>query len=161
MDPVRALEGVAVAVVVCGLALSGPAVGLLAPTADTPATVGDGNATVADVTIRGDVVVDRGRFGSGVNYLRLPDARVDVAELRGEPRLIYEVRVPGLDVEATTIEQLGPGRAGASRLRPDDRALAPGTASERSYAATVTVRVQSFELDRTVYRANRTVEVVG
>lgn len=148
-----------VAVIVVVLVLSGPLVGLVDLTpAEQPAEVGDGNATVTVVSDpAADLRFDRGRFGTNVSYLRIPPAVVDVKAVSDRPRLVYVVRVPALDYRGSDAELLTDG--GRTRVRISHRAFERGQVTNDSYRATVTIRVQSFAVDRTVYERNVTVPV--
>ncbi|MFB6075383.1 MAG: hypothetical protein ABEJ89_10255 [Haloarculaceae archaeon] len=160
MDRPRALQSTAVLLVIVTLVASGPGFGLLAPTASTPEHVGHGNATVTAVHVA-DPVVDRGRFGTGVAYARLPDARVSVRNVTGQPRLLYRVRIPELGVDARTHRQLAAGDRGTYRLALTDRALPDGLPANETVSATLTVTVQSFDAVWVAARRNVTVEVAG
>ena len=118
-------------------------------------TFGDGDATVdtVDVAVSSLVVTD-GRFGSDFSYLRIPTATVSVSSVSDRPRLVYLVSVPALDVDRVTTQVLT--EPGTYRLVPKDQALAP-TAPDGTHEATLSVRVQSFTTDRTLYRENVTV----
>lgn len=111
---------------------------------------GDGDATVAGVSVDGaGLALTPGRFGADVTYLRVPPATVTVDGVTDRPRLLYVVSVPALEVRL--VETRVVTRPGTYRLRPDDRALAPGSA-DGTYTATLSVRVQSFTTDRTLTR---------
>jgi hypothetical protein len=137
------------------LFLTGPLVGLDVTTESTP-QVGDGDATV-DVAFDGEFTLTAGRFGSNASYLRIPDAVVSVDSLEGQPRVLYQVRVPGLGYGETTTRVMTDTRT--VRLSQRVQGLAPGARFGGPYTAQVVVRVQSFEGSRTVLRTNRTVEV--
>ncbi|WP_136716791.1 hypothetical protein [Halorientalis salina] len=144
------------------LLISGPAVGLvdLTPEQRDPDSLGDGSANVSMASDpASDLRIDRGRFGTGVYYLRMPPAVVDVAAIDGRPRLTYRVTVPGLDYTDSTSEMLSPDDTGRMRVALSDRAFAPETLTNDSYRAEIVVRVQSFETDTVVYRRNATVSV--
>lgn len=158
-DPVGLSQRLLVATVIVVLVFSGPLVpGLSFADAGPPSTIGDGNATVSAVTVDADAVaITPGRFGSGVDYLRAPDARVDVESVSGAPRIVYVLEVPDLDAEITATRLLdGPG---AAVVRPSERAFSPGTEFEDEYRGELTVRVQSLSTDRSVYSESVTVEV--
>lgn len=148
----------AVGVVALVLLASGPLAGGLVRPSGTPTTVDDGNATVAGVSVPTEALeISPGRFGTDVTYLRIPDAQVRLASVTDHPRLVYRIEVPALDAELTTTRIVAD--CGSYRLSIRDHGMDPATVSNDSYDATVTVRVQSFALDRTVYRENVTVEV--
>ncbi|NLV08525.1 hypothetical protein ACAH01_03520 [Halomicrobium sp. HM KBTZ05] len=159
MVSVARLERLAVAVVAVTLLLTGP-FGVVDATARNPTTVGDGraNATVERLDTSG-LLVEGGRFGTGVDYLRIPDATVAVSDIEGRPRLVYRVSVPELGVDRTTTKLLSGGQSGTVRLGMRDRGLDPDSVTEQRYRATITVRVQSFEYDQTVFETDETVEV--
>jgi len=139
------------------LVVTGPIVGVDA--SREPVTeFGDGSATVADVGTDADAFrISEGRFGTGVDYLRMPTATVTVGSVIDRPRLVYAVAIPALEIDRfETTVVTGSGRY---RLAPDDYGMAAGTADSQSYTGTLTVRVQSFTTDQTVYRENVTVEV--
>ena len=159
MESVGRLELGVVAVLAVTLVLTGP-FGVVDATTRNPTTVGDGqaNATVERLDTD-EMVIDSGRFGTGVAYLRIPDAEVRVTDTVGRPRLVYRIALPALDVDSVTTQLLQDGQSGRLRLGMRDRGLDPAAVTEDRYRATVTVRVQSFEGDRTVFERNETVEV--
>jgi hypothetical protein len=158
MDAVRVAEWAVVALVVV-VAVGGPAAGF-DPVEERPETVGTGTA---DLDVRGLAVeelrVESGRFGTGVAYLRLPPASVGVADINASLRVVYRVQVPTLGVDVITTRLLAPGDEGVVTLAPRDRGL--DTVPADPVAARMTVRVQSFVTDRTVFERNETVEVAG
>ncbi|WP_276273843.1 hypothetical protein [Haloarcula litorea] len=152
------LAGVAVFVVVVAIA-TGPLVGVDA-TRKPVTQFGEGTATVEGVTTDTTAFrVTDGRFGTGVAYVRVPTATVRVSAVEDRPRLLYLVSVPALGVELTASTVVT--TPGSYRLAPDDRGLARDAPDASSYSGRLTVRVQSFEADRTVYDRNLTVEVAA
>ncbi|QIO21631.1 hypothetical protein [Haloarcula sp. JP-L23] len=150
------VAGVALFVVVVSLS-TGPLAGSDV-TAERVSDFGEGTATVSSVRAETAAIrVTDGRFGTAVEYLRPPTATVHVASVTGRPRLVYLVSVPDIDVDL--VETAVVRRSGTYRLVPEDKGLARGTAEAETYDGTLTVRVQSFTADRTVYRENVTVEV--
>lgn len=158
MDRSDWASGVAVAVVLCVLLASGPlASGLVRPSG-TPTTVDDGNATVASVDVpTTEFEITPGRFGTNVTYLRIPDAEARLASVTDHPRLVYRIEIPALDAELTATKIVAD--RGTHRLHLRDYGMDPATVTNERYDATVSVRVQSFAVDRTVYRENVSVEV--
>lgn len=148
----------AVAFIAATLLVSGPLVSAVSLGQAPGPGLDDGNATVNDVALADDLTVSAGRFGTGVAYLRIPAAVVRLESVTDTPRLVYRVSVPGLGIEDAETRQLNQA---ASRVTVEfpDRALRYETIRERQYRATVSVHVQSFEVYRTVYRRNVTVDV--
>lgn len=157
----RISTALTVAVVLAGTLLSGPVLGVF--TLDGPVgtdQLGDGTATVSSVSVDADrLVISDGRFGTGMAYLRVPDAVVDVERATGNSRLIYRLEVPALEIDTDSTAALASGRSGTHRLRIDDPAFEHEDVTAERYTATVAVRVQSFAVDETLYRENVTVEV--
>ncbi|MUV90334.1 hypothetical protein GJ629_10850 [Halapricum sp. CBA1109] len=145
-----------VAVVLTGTLLTGPLLGVV-PLGDPPAEsdIGDGTATVESASLSGSVTLSDGRFGTGVRYVRMPAATVDVASTTGRSRLVYRLVVPELDVEESVTKSLD--SPGQYRLSMRDVAVSPD-ASNESFEGRVTVTVQSFAGEQTVYDRNVTVE---
>lgn len=158
MDRTRAPESIAVAVIAGVLILTGPAVGVVSVGGE-PAALGDGTATVSEVTFDGDPSIDRGRFGTGVVYVRPPAASVVVTDAVDAPQLVYRVAIPGLSYERTATRLLGDARSGRYRLAVPDRALPAERLRNDSYDVALSVSVQSFATDETVHRRNATVGV--
>ena len=160
MASLRTVEWGVVGVVLLTAIASSGAFGVGDGSARNPAVLGDGNASVTVDSLPAERLhVDEGRFGTNVAYFRVPDAVVRVGDVTGTPRLVYRIRVPALGVDEATTHLLATDRRGTVRLHGVDRAFDPATITEKRYEATVTVRVQSFERDRTVLSANETVEV--
>ena len=138
------------------LVLSSPVLGAVDLTPETRDSLGDGTANATLVSEPNDgLYIDRGRFGTDVFYLRIPDAVVDADSVSGRPRVVYEVSVPGLDFERTATARIeNPGQV---RVPMDARAFTYPQVQNESYRATATVRIQSFETDRVV--ATRTVTI--
>jgi len=144
------------------LLVSGPVVGLvdLTPEQRSPDSLGGGTANVSMVSDpAADLRLDRGRFGTGVYYLRVPPAVVDITAIDGRPQLTYKVSVPGLDYTDSTSQVLDDTATGRTTVHLSDRAFEPGALGTQSYRVEVIVRVQSFEMDDVVYRRNATVTV--
>lgn len=148
----------ALVLVVAVLLASGPVAGGLVQPSGLPTTVDDGDATVANVDVASDDIhVSDGRFGTAVSYVRVPDAHVELASVVDHPRIVYRVEVPTLDADLTATRIVGD--RGDHVLHVRDYGLDPTQVTESKYDATLTVRVQSFAVDRTVYERNVTVEV--
>jgi hypothetical protein len=146
-----------VAIVLAGGLLSGPLFGVGPPDSTE---LGEGTASVASVSIPvEEVVVNEGRFGTGTWYLRVPDATVAVDGVEGDPRLVARIEVPGLNVDSTDTKQLTAGATGRHRLALGSIPLGPNRPGGGPYRGRLTVRVQSFSVDQTVYNQSVAVEV--
>lgn len=148
------------ALVAAGAGVSSDGVTGVTSAGPTTAVVGDGTAEVSVVSLPADRLrIDDGRFGTGVQYLRIPDVRVRVDDVDGDPRIVYRVEVPALDVDEAATNSLT-GRTGQTvTVRGVDQAFDPEEIPADRYDARVTVRVQSFDVDETVASTNVTVAV--
>ncbi|WP_158853464.1 hypothetical protein [Halorhabdus sp. CUG00001] len=147
------------ATVVVTLVFAGPVVPNFSFTGErNPTLVGDGNATVSGLTVEADDFrFADGRFGTAVTYLRAPEASLYVDQVTGQPRIVYRLRVPKLDVDRAGTQMLS--RSGGVRIRMDDRAFPPEVLTQPRYDGLVTVRVQSHTVDRTVFNESIELEV--
>ena len=156
MDVARVGTVLSVTVVLVTLVVTGPLVGVDAGTPE--ASLGDGTATVEDVRLASPLTMTPGRFGTGVVYLRIPNAAVELSSVQGRSRLVYRVAVPALDFNRVGTRTISSG-ATRTTVGMSDRAFVPETLANDSYRANVSVRLQSFAVDRTVFERNATVEV--
>lgn len=158
LGPVALSQLLLLATVVVALVLSSPIFGLSITQSGPPSTVGDGNATVSSVDVDADSVhISPGRFGTDVSYVRLPDASVAVGDVEGSPRIVYRVEIPALDIDHSAENVLS--GSGPKTVRLTDVAVRPDRLSADSYDGRLSVRIQSYEVDRVVYNESLTVEV--
>lgn len=149
-----------VGVIVATLLASGAVFGASDADPGTQGEIGDGDASAAVESLPTEQLkIDRGRFGTGVLYLRVPDARVSVTDVRETPRLVYRVEIPDLNVDETATRTLRAGQTRTVTLSGTDVAFEPGSVDSGSYDATVSIRVQSFQVDRTILSSNESVQV--
>jgi hypothetical protein len=159
MDADESIVTGSVVAVLLVLLVTGPAVGLVDVTPRSDARmVGDGTARVSAVDLNVESFrFEPGRFGTGADYLRIPDPTVRLASVTGQPRIVYRVSMPAADVEKIQTRLLSPGDERA-RVSMADRAFLQcqchrGVRDE-PYLVLVEIRIQSFEVDEVVY--NRT-----
>jgi len=157
MDASRTVTLLSVAVVLGTLVVTGPLVGET-DAGRAPSELGEGTATVERVQLTDSPSFSPGRFGTGVVYLRVPDVAVEFASTTGRSRLVYRVAVPALDFDRVGTAAVDPGTT-HRRVGMSDRAFDPDSLDRDRYRVNVTVRVQSFSVDRTVFQRNLTVEV--
>lgn len=155
MDAARAGTVLSVTLILATLVATGPLVGVAA-IGPGESGLGEGTATVEDVRLVTSLSMTPGRFGTGVVYLRIPDARVALSEVRGRSRFVYRVAVPALGFDRVGTRTIAAGQTRAT-VGMSDRAFVPAAVNASSYRARVTVRVQSFAIDRTVFDRNVTV----
>lgn len=135
---------------------------LFGVTQPAPVPLGDGTASIEVVSPdENSLRIDRGRFGSGAVYLRLPDLVVEASDVTGRPRVVYTIAVPRLDLDRQRTQLLR--ETGRVRVHMSDRAYPPRWSKfgelpqAGTYTGHLSVRVQSFSTNRVVL--NRTVTV--
>jgi hypothetical protein len=155
----RVAAAATVAFVLAGAVLTGPLLGVFEPPPQTD-EIGDGTAQVGSVSAPTyDVVVTYGRFGTDTWYLRAPDATVRVDGTDGRSRLVARLRVPALSVDEVARQSIPPGGTGRYTLSTGSIALGPDRPTGGPFRGRLTVSVQSFRGDRTVFNETVTVEV--
>lgn len=161
MQMTRAAVVTTAAVVVLVTAASGtpllsvPAGGL---GADSP---GEGTATVTVVSAPDRVTIEPGRQGGGVYYLRIPDARIEVDNLQGNPLLSYSVDIPALGYKRSAVHLLGNAGEGQLAVSIADDTLEGEEVDRDTYRAEVELILRGDRGERTLYAGNATVEVAG
>lgn len=156
MDATRSGTVLTVVFVLGTLVATGPLVGLV-DVGPAETGLGEGTATVENVHLPTSLSMTPGRFGTGVVYLRIPPAVVDLSSVDGRSRLVYRVAVPSLGFERIGTRTLDPGTT-RTTVGMSDRAFAPARLAVSAYRVRISVRVQSFAIDRLVFDRNHTVE---
>lgn len=120
---------------------------------------GTGNATVTVVTPPGQPTLEPGRQeGSDVYYLRVPDAGVEVSDLRGNPILTYSIEIEAFGYTHSSVHFLGEVGEGSQSISLSRSALEASRVENDSYRAQVELAVRRDGTERTVYTATTTVE---
>ena len=160
---VQPAVAVTVGVVLATTLVSGPLVGFVDLTADqsfSSAGLGEGRATVTDVTFPDRVVIEKGDYGSGSYYLRVGTASATVRDVVGRPILSYELSIPALGNTKSTIQVLSSSDDGEIELGFDEKPFGKDEITADSYAGTLSVAIRYGGEERTVARENVTIEVV-
>jgi hypothetical protein len=159
MDATRTVELIAICLIVGTTVLTGLSTGTNGPGQYEATELGDGDATVSQITLPLDEFkLDKGRFGTTVYYLRMPDARIRVQNVTDSPRLVYRIQTPELGIDKAKTRILPDRTHGLVTVTGEDTAIPAGQLPNGSVSTQVTVRVQSFETDRTVYNKSIAVE---
>lgn len=157
---VRGLSHFAVLVLVVAFAF-GPAIpglALSSPDAYEPAS---GSVSVTVSEIPDDLTLERNEFGSGTYQLESSSVETNVSDVSGNPLVVYDVLIPGLDYNKETYRILSADVDGKLTIRASSDTVQPDKVTEGSYPATLTVLVRSDAGSRVVATKNVTVEVVG
>ena len=162
MDTVRGLAWFAVGAIALAVVASGPlvsAVDLTERPDEASVAPGEGSVTVATVDV--DAASTRfyeGRYGSETIYLDVPDARVGLEEVRGDPIVNYRVRVPALGASRT--QMYVPDEGDDELILGFDRpAYDPDRITADAYDVEVAVVVRDDDGARTAYRTTVSAEV--
>ena len=152
-----------VAVVVATTLVSGPLVGFVDLTADqsfSGAGLGEGRATVTDVTFPDRVVIEKGDFGSGSYYLRVGTATAEVSEVVGRPILSYQLSIPALGNTKSTIQVLSASSEGEIELAIEESPYGKDQITADSYEGTLSVAVRYGGQEHAIASENVTIEVI-
>lgn len=158
MERSPAPESIAVVVIASILLLTGPVIGVVSVGGESP-SLGDGSATVATASLDGDATIDRGRFGTGVFYVRPPAADLVVTDVADAPRLVYRLGIRRLSYETTATRPLASSGSGRYRLAPPDDGISSDRIDSNVYVARIAVAVQSLSDHEVVFRQRVIVRV--
>lgn len=162
MDRSQVVVYGAVAVILGATVASGPAVGLVDLTTRRfdGATLGQGNLTVDRVDAPATARLDRG-LRSRSYYLKVPDARIRVAAVTGQPLVSYRIAVPAMGYSRATTHFLGPGDEGWVTLSLRQDTFPPERVDRSSYDAVLSVVVRANDTEDVLYNESITVEVAS
>jgi len=165
MEPHRIAVYATVAVVVAVAVASGPLVGAVDLTrertgsGDAGAGVpGEGSVDVAVESLPDTATLDRGAYGAGAYTLRVPDARVRLANVTGQPMVVYKIELRALGYSRGTVHFVTADNAGQFTLGLDRDSLAPDDIDRERYEGRLTVLVRA-DGERIVERRTVTVHV--
>lgn len=161
MDAPRAVVYATVALILGVTLASGPLVGAVDFTTEREESFapGTGHADVTVTSVPDRASLEKGQFGSGAYYLRVPDATVRIAAIEGQPMLVYKVRIPDLGFTRGTTHFLDGTVDGEMALSMEETTLDPDEIDREAYAAELVVLVRGGEAEDVLYRGNVTVSV--
>lgn len=142
--------------------VSGPLVGPVDfTTAPAQQSLGNGSATVDDVSLPANTEITSGRFGAGEYYVDVPDATVSLVDVTGTPLLAYQFSIPALGYSRSTTHFVTSSETGTYGLSLERDAFEPSRVEKQTYDGAVTVFLRSNESERRLAERNVTVEVTG
>jgi len=151
--------GMTVITIVVLTAATGP-VGLLTiPEESATDSLGEGNATITVVSMPETLTLEQGRYGNDAYHLRVPDARVDVRKLAGNPILNYNLEIDGLGKSGSSVHFLGEGGEGQRSLSYEGGPIAQSEITQDSYEARLALVLRTNGTERVIYNQSATVEV--
>lgn len=159
MDSARGVVVATAGLVVMVTVATGP-IGLLDVSGERSLeSAGEGNASVTVVSEPDQAVLERGRQGGGVYYLRVPDVEVDISELRGNPILDYSLSIDALGYSRSSIHFLGNSGTGRTGISLSRDTFDESQIEQETYQAQLTVTLRTNGTKRVVYNETTTVEV--
>lgn len=160
MDSERVVVYGVIGIVLGTTLVSGPFVGAVDfTTAPERPSIGDGNATIGEVSLPASAEITEGRYGSGEYYLRVPDASVEVENVSGRPLLAYEISIPAIGYSRTTSHFISPSDTGSYALSLERDSMKRSMVENDSYSGTLRVFLRSNGTEQRLAARNITVEV--
>jgi hypothetical protein len=148
--------GVTVCIVAVTLA-TGP-VGLVAldpPEEIGQDSIGNGNATVEVLSAPDTISIQKSNDGQGLHHIRVPNTRVSISNLSGNPALTYSVSVDALGVGSNSVHPLESAGEGETTLSIDRIT----TRNEVENVTTASLRIIIYaDTRRTLFTKEVTVE---
>jgi hypothetical protein len=135
-----------------------PGISLSSSAAEYEPASGSVNVSVSSVPE--SLTLERNEFGSGTYQLESSSVTTTVADVSGNPLVVYDLRIPKLQYNKETYRILSAGFEGELSIRATSDTVQPSRVSAGSYDATVTVLVRSDVGSRVVVTKNVTIEVV-
>lgn len=149
-----------VALILAVTLLSGPVAGVLdltTPRVDASGA-GEGTASIDEVDAPTTATFDRG-YRSESYYLKVPDARVHVAEVTGRPLLAYRLDVHAMNYSRTTTHFLEPGDDGWIALSISRDTFAGDGVTREGYEGSLSIAVRGSGEETVVYSEEIAIEV--
>lgn len=159
----RRVAAVSVGLILAVTLVSGPLVGAvdLTPASRQEFAPGTGSADVTVRSVPDAARLERGEYGSGSYYLRVPDATLRIEDVRRQPILVYKIRIPALGYVRGTTTFLSPGDEGTLELELAPDALPPDEVDRERYRAELVIVLRGADGERVLHEADVTVEVTG
>ncbi|MEF8977175.1 MAG: hypothetical protein V5A21_13190 [Halapricum sp.] len=141
--------------------LSGPLVGAVDLTEESTcdAPVGSGSATVTVDSLPEKATISKGKFGSEVYYLDVPDGQATVANVSGQPLLSYDLSIPEMGFSAGPTLFLCDGQSATQTLSIRKSTFEEEDIQADSYNATLSVTLRADGSETVVREKSITVEV--
>jgi len=138
--------------------VSGPAVGLVDLTTRDLAGLGEGSATIDEVSAPETARFDRA-FSSDSYVLEVPDARVHVAAIEGRPLVAYKVSVPEMGYSRSTTHFLDSDDSGWVALSIRSETFPSERIDRSGYEAELSIVLRVDDTEETLHEAQIPLEV--
>lgn len=122
--------------------------------------LGEGRLTVGDVTVPETVVIERGDFGAGTYYLRVPPATAELQSIAGRPIISYEVSVRELGFTRSGVHVLSAENEGTFEMTLEDAPFGKNEIRNESYVGELSITARYDGQEHVLERTNVTIEVI-
>jgi hypothetical protein len=161
MTPGRTVVLAAVSLILLVTAATGTPLWTVPEMGANQAPLGQGTASVSVVSMPDTATLDPGRQGGDVYYLRVPDATVEISQLRGNPILTYSIDIDGLGYSTSSVNALATTGEGQASLSISDVALEGDRLTQDRYEGELRLVLRGDGDEQVVYSEPITVEVTG
>ncbi|WP_340100243.1 hypothetical protein [Salinibaculum salinum] len=161
MDRGALVVSIVTAIILLATAATGTPLWTVPEAGADQAPLGQGSASVSVVSMPDTATLDPGRQGGDVYYLRVPDATVDVSQLRGNPILTYSIDIDGLGYSTSSVNALANTGEGQTSLSISDVALEEDRLTQDRYEGELRLVLRGDGEETVVYSEPITIEVTG
>lgn len=162
MDSRRAVLSGVIAVIVVTAVLFGPLVsGISLADEEAVAFGADGSLTVASAAFPETATIEPAGYGAANAYLTVPATTVEFGSLRGNPTLVYTLRIEALGLQRSTSHFLDSSHGPTFEATMASATLEESALDQSEYDATLSLNVRNASGIRTATERNITVEVAG
>lgn len=163
MDAARGSVYAAVALIAAVTIISGPLVGAVDLTYERGSgitdDIGSGSADVVVHSLPESATISEGRYGSQTVYLRVPDARITLSNVTGQPLLKYDLDIPELGFSTGTTTFVTERSEGRKTLSIPRKTFDASEIERDRYEATVSILVRADGNTTVVDQRSMNVEV--
>lgn len=167
MDSAKAVMYMTAGVIILIVVASGPIIGgpdftsdqTATPTPDSAFAPGTGAATITVVSVPKTAVLDRGDYGAGTYQLRVPDATVRVNRIRGQPLIVYKLKIPALSYTRSTTHFFSRKTTDEQILSIESANIEPDRIDQDQYEGELRIIRRIDNDDTYLYRGNVTIRV--
>ena len=149
----------AVGVILLVTAASGTPLWTVPAQGSGQAPLGSGSASVSLVSAPETATLDPGRQGGDLYYLNVPDATVEIAQLRGNPTLTYSLAIDRLGYSRSSVTGLATVGEGEASLSLAQDTLREGRLTRDQYEGRLRLVLRGDGGEQVLSNRTVTVEV--
>lgn len=162
MDVGRAIVLTTACVIGLATLLTGPAIGFFdvrPANSFTSDELGTGEASVTAVEFPGNPTLSDGTGDSNQYVLRTGDVEVNVANVTGQPMLVYKLEIHGMGYTKSSLTVLDTGMSGPQAIQLSRATIHRETVTAETYPSELRLVFRGDGPDRVVGSTNVTVQV--